>query len=177
MEGQSVGGGGLAARCIEAKMTPRNQMYSVLTRRLFHWRATGYIFGFIAGFFVLYGFTVAEMLATGPHNRATARNALTYEDGLALANKRLRKPLPKSAREEVEAMAEIAWRESRFNPKMQNPTSTSSGLYGFLDSTYRSYGGKTDDPLEQTRMAWYYVWDRYGTAERALAFHRRNGYY
>ena len=178
MEGQSVGGGGLAARCIEAKMTPRNQMYSVLTRRLFHWRATGYIFGFIAGFFVLYGFTVAEMLATGPHNRATARNALTYEDGLALANGY--RGLLKEAKEpdsEIEAMVEICRRESSFNPKMQNPTSTSSGLYGFLDSTYRSYGGKTDDPLEQTRMAWYYVWDRYGTAERALAFHRRNGYY
>ena len=158
-------------------MTQGNQTYSVLTKKMvpgfeYLGRAAIFIWAFVWSVAC-----VAEFFEGQDSRDETARNALTYEDGLALANARLRKPLPKSAREEVEAMAEIAWRESRFNPKMQNPTSTSSGLYGFLDSTYRSYGGKTDDPLEQTRMAWYYVWDRYGTAERALAFHRRNGYY
>ena len=74
-------------------------------------------------------------------------------------------------------MVEIAWRESRFDPKMQNPNSSSHGLYGFLDSTYRNYGGKTNDPMEQTRMALRYTYDRYGGPVKALEFWRRNGWY
>ena len=32
----------------------------------------------------------------------------------------------------------IVWRESRFDPHAENPTSTASGLYQFIDSTWRT---------------------------------------
>ena len=161
-------------------MTPGSQMHAVLTRhrddplesRLMFW-----VFCLIWASITMgvgqawYG--VEESL----HLRLAEANAPTYEDGLALANKRLKKELPKSAREEVEAMVEIAWRESRFDPKAQNPNSTSHGLFGFLGSTCGRYGGCGGDPMSQTRMALRYVADRYGSPKKALAFHRKNGWF
>jgi hypothetical protein len=73
---------------------------------------------------------------------------------------------------EVTAMTRICWRESRYNPQLQNPTSTAFGLYQFLDSTWKYYGiTKTTDPLLQTIAACRYIEDRYGTPRKALAFH------
>ena len=87
-----------------------------------------------------------------------------------------KEPLPKSAREEVEAMVEIAWRESRFDPKMQNPKSSSHQLFGFLKGTCKNYGG-CGDTMSHTRNALAYCYDRYGSPKRALDFHKRNQYY
>lgn len=39
------------------------------------------------------------------------------------------------------AFACIRWRESRGDPQAQNPSSTASGLYQFLDSSWLAYGG------------------------------------
>lgn len=73
---------------------------------------------------------------------------------------------------EVTAMTRICWRESRYNPQLQNPRSTAFGLYQFLDSTWKYYGiQKTTDPLMQTIAAVRYIEDRYGTPRKALAFH------
>jgi hypothetical protein len=73
---------------------------------------------------------------------------------------------------EVTAMTRICWRESRYNPHLQNPRSTAFGLYQFLDSTWKSYGiDKTTDPLLQTIAAVRYIKARYGTPRKALAFH------
>ena len=71
--------------------------------------------------------------------------------------------------EEADAMAEIAWRESRFLPTSKNPESTSYGLYGFLDGTWKKID-KTDDPLLQTIAATRYIKHRYGTPQSALKF-------
>lgn len=73
--------------------------------------------------------------------------------------------------DEVAAMVRIAWRESRFNSQMQNPDSTSHGLFGFLKSTCERYGPCGGDPYRQAVMAWDYVYDRYGSAVAALKFH------
>lgn len=162
------------------QMTPANQMYSVLTRRIWPLdRLSSWGLLLSLGIVVI-GVARAPMALETSASEDATRPAAYFEgldDGLALANARLKEPLPKGAREEVEAMVEIAWRESRFDPKMQSPTSTSSGLFGFLDSTYRNYGGKTHDPMGQTRMALRYVADRYGSPRKALAQHRRHGWY
>ncbi|HXH61597.1 MAG TPA: transglycosylase SLT domain-containing protein [Fimbriimonadaceae bacterium] len=74
---------------------------------------------------------------------------------------------------EVDAMARICWRESRYDPLLQNPDSTAYGLYQFLDSTWQYYGiDKTSDPLLQTIAAVRYIKDRYGKPSVALEFHR-----
>jgi hypothetical protein len=73
---------------------------------------------------------------------------------------------------DVEAMMRLCWRESRYNPHLQNPRSTAFGLWQFLDSTWDNYGiEKTTDPLLQTVAAVRYIKSRYGTPQRALAFH------
>jgi hypothetical protein len=73
---------------------------------------------------------------------------------------------------QVEAMVRLCWRESRYNPLLQNPRSTAFGLWQFLDSTWRPYGiEKTSDPLLQTIAAVRYIKARYKTPKRALEFH------
>ena len=158
-------------------MTQGNQTYSVLTRQIISRRADGWLLTMGLGLGVtLTPASCDSYLVRVESDNAIQANALTYEDGLALANKRLRKPLPKSAREEVEAMVEIAWRESRFNPKMQNPKSSSHQLFGFLKSTCKNYGG-CGDTMSHVRAALAYCYDRYGSPKRALDFHKRNRYY
>ena len=74
--------------------------------------------------------------------------------------------------EQVEAMLRLCWRESRYNPLLDNPRSSAFGLWQFLDSTWKYYGiEKTSDPLLQTIAAVRYIEDRYETPEKALEFH------
>ena len=157
-------------------------MYSVLTREL--WRdlcgdrITMWIVAMGGGVISLCAMGIWVTRDQGYHLDAAKANALTYEDGLALANSY--RGLLKEAKEpdsEIEAMLEICRRESSFDPKMQNPASTSHGLFGFLDSTCKKYGGCGGDPERQTKMAWRYVWDRYGSAKSALDFHKKHGWY
>lgn len=54
-----------------------------------------------------------------------------------------------------------AKRESSFNPKAKNPTSTASGYFQFIDKTRQSFSNKTrqeflNDPKEQIRTAYKY---------------------
>lgn len=73
---------------------------------------------------------------------------------------------------QIEAMVRLCWRESRYNPQLQNPRSTAFGMYQFLNSTWKYTGiEKTSDPLLQTVAAVRYIEDRYGTPKDALAFH------
>ncbi len=73
---------------------------------------------------------------------------------------------------QIEAMARLCWRESRYNPNLQNPRSTAFGMYQFLNSTWKHTGiDKTADPLLQTIAAVRYIEGRYGTPKDALAFH------
>jgi SLT domain-containing protein len=73
---------------------------------------------------------------------------------------------------QIDAMTRLCWRESRYNPTLQNPRSTAFGLYQFLNSTWKGTGiAKTSDPLLQTVAAVRYIEARYGTPKDALAFH------
>lgn len=76
------------------------------------------------------------------------------------------------------AMLALTWRESNWNPHMQNSRSSSSTLNGFLKSTWKSVGiKKTSCAYCQLEAMWLYVKYRYKTPEKALHFHRRRGYY
>lgn len=79
--------------------------------------------------------------------------------------------------EQMDALVRIAWKESRWNPEMKNPASTSHGLFGFLRGTCRNYGGCSPDALGQTKRAMDYIEDRYSTPQKALAFHDNRNYY
>ena len=55
----------------------------------------------------------------------------------------------------------VVQRESRFDPQAENPTSTASGLYQFLDGTwagYKGYGHASHAPVhvqvERARQIW-----------------------
>ncbi|WP_171056174.1 transglycosylase SLT domain-containing protein [Paenibacillus sinopodophylli] len=80
----------------------------------------------------------------------------------------------------MQPILELVARESSFNPNAKNPKSSAAGLFQFLDSTRKNYGGnKVDwsDPYQQAVAGIQYVKDRYGTPEKALAFWDKNGYY
>ena len=72
----------------------------------------------------------------------------------------------------------IVQRESSWNPKAQNPTSTAYGLFQFLDQTWSGVGGrKTSDPKKQIEYGLKYIAQRYGTPVSAKAFWERNNWY
>ncbi len=77
----------------------------------------------------------------------------------------------------------IIQKESSFNPRADNPTSTAFGIWQGLDSTRKAYGRKvgvdpnTVNPWQQLAMFRSYVKDRYGTAEGAQRFWQAKGWY
>lgn len=72
----------------------------------------------------------------------------------------------------------IIERESQWNPKNQNPTSTAYGLGQFLNSTWEDTGyKKTDDPHVQIMATIEYISDRYGTPKNAWIFWQSNRWY
>ena len=80
--------------------------------------------------------------------------------------------------EEYVALHELIMRESSWNPEAQNPKSTAYGLGQFLDKTWELVGiEKSDDFRIQLIAAHKYVMQRYGSWQKALEFHKRNGYY
>jgi len=76
------------------------------------------------------------------------------------------------------ALSKLISKESSWNPKAQNPSSTAYGLFQFLNSTWAGVGArKTSDPAEQARAGLKYIQQRYGDPQGALAFHDRNNWY
>lgn len=72
----------------------------------------------------------------------------------------------------------IVSNESGWNPTAQNPTSSAFGLHQFVASTWKSVGcEKTDDPYTQLDCGKKYIEQTYGTAKKAAAFHKTNGWY
>lgn len=79
------------------------------------------------------------------------------------------------------ALDYIVSRESSWNPKAQNPSSTASGLGQFINSTSRAYMGGSpmkkypfDDQLKGVIK---YTDDRYGGLGKAMAFWKSHNYY
>jgi septal ring factor EnvC (AmiA/AmiB activator) len=74
----------------------------------------------------------------------------------------------------------IIMRESSGDPTADNPTSTAFGLGQLLLGNRILYLGRDYATTDCGRQLWAfraYVRDRYGTAERAMAFWRANGWY
>lgn len=72
----------------------------------------------------------------------------------------------------------IVGKESGWNPKAQNPSSTAYGLFQFLDETWGAYGSvKTDDPFKQGEAGLKYIQKRYGDPSKARSFWEANGWY
>ncbi|GAN11032.1 conserved hypothetical protein [Mucor ambiguus] len=65
---------------------------------------------------------------------------------------------------------ELVARESSFNPNAKNSKSTARGLFQFLDSTRKNYGGNSvnwNDPYQQAVAGLKYIKDRYGGEKMA----------
>lgn len=81
------------------------------------------------------------------------------------------------------AEAYIIERESGFDPSARNPTSGAFGLWQGHGSTLEAYAERfgfdkhTTDPQQQLTMFRAYIKDRYGTAEKAVAFWKKNHWY
>lgn len=86
---------------------------------------------------------------------------------------------------EWDAIAWIINRESGWNPNAQNPTSTASGLFQHINSTWNSYKPvgvtatrmRDANPSQQATAGMNYIAARYGTPNRARQFWNANGYY
>jgi SLT domain-containing protein len=80
----------------------------------------------------------------------------------------------------IQPALELVARESSFNPNAKNSKSTAAGLFQFLDSTRKNYGGSSvnwNDPYQQALKGLKYVKDRYGDPVKALQFWDKNKWY
>lgn len=81
----------------------------------------------------------------------------------------------------AKGITELVKRESGFNPKAKNPTSSAHGYAQFLTSTRKNYEKKLglsyDVPANQLVMMMQYVKERYGSPDKALAFWNKNHWY
>jgi len=69
-------------------------------------------------------------------------------------------------------------KESGWNPKAQNPSSTAYGIPQFLNSTWAGTGiAKTSDPYRQIDAGLVYIQKRYGTPCKAWAFWQSHKWY
>lgn len=84
----------------------------------------------------------------------------------------------KWSKPESEAYVKIVWKESTGNPNCTTSRSSSAGLYGFLRGTRKAYKVSLRDPhVVQSRAFIQYCIRRYGSMTKALAHHRKKGYY
>ncbi|MCW2538198.1 MAG: uncharacterized protein JWQ26_3897, partial [Modestobacter sp.] len=74
---------------------------------------------------------------------------------------------------------ESLWgKESGWNPKAQNPTSTAFGIPQFLDSTWAGTGiAKTTDGYRQIDAGLIYIDSRYGSPCGAWSHSKSTGWY
>jgi hypothetical protein len=72
---------------------------------------------------------------------------------------------------ELKCLHELIWRESRFDPKADNPNSSAFGLFQQLKLDPST---SIDD---QIRLGFKYIEHRYGTPCAALTHHNQKGWY
>jgi hypothetical protein len=135
---------------------------------------------FVVGMLIIgIGFALMLPLDEKP-NTENVRQAMTPAP--------IRKPdFPVSARsyarsmvsvEEYVALHELIMLESSWNPDARNRKSTAYGLGQLIDQTWEDIGiEKSDDFRIQLIAAHKYVMQRYGSWQKALEFHKKNGYY
>lgn len=78
-------------------------------------------------------------------------------------------------------LTELIGRESTWNSKAKNPTSSAYGYGQLIKANVAPYEKKTgvkySDPYGQIIITAQYIKDRYGTPKKALEFHNKNGWY
>lgn len=83
---------------------------------------------------------------------------------------------------DVRALTELIARESGFNSRADNPTSTAWGYGQFLDSTRKTYKKlypnlDYNNPVDQIVLTSLYAKERYGSIENALKHWDKNKWY
>lgn len=111
----------------------------------------------------------------------------SYSRGEKVSGPRLRHVAKEAAKKakfslregDVARMEKILKRESYGGlTTVKNPRSSAYGMWQFLNGTWKGTGiKKTDCPFGQTEAFFIYVEKRYGTIAKALAWHKRRGYY
>lgn len=72
------------------------------------------------------------------------------------------------------ALVRLVQKESSWNPKAANPTSSARGLFQKMTSIH---GGVEGSAAGQAKWGLNYIKGRYGSPSKALAFHNRNNWY
>ena len=71
---------------------------------------------------------------------------------------------------EFYCLSDLWYKESRWDPRADNPKSTAYGIPQLLKL-------KANDPYKQIDLGLKYIKHRYGTACKALDFHKKTGHY
>jgi membrane-bound lytic murein transglycosylase MltF len=79
---------------------------------------------------------------------------------------------------EFSCLDKLWTKESGWNPKAQNPSSTAYGIAQFLDGTWAGTGiAKTSDPYKQIDAGLIYIKNTYKTPCAAWAHSQSTGWY
>ena len=76
-------------------------------------------------------------------------------------------------KKQIKAFKHIIYIESRWNPNAYNPTTNAYGLGQLVDSKSYTKGM----PFKQINAMAKYIYNRYGTPNKALAHHKKHGWY
>jgi muramidase (phage lysozyme) len=119
-----------------------------------------------------------KLTTTGKY--ATSSALKNFQPVLNSAIQSIRKAIP-DAPAWAPYVTELVGRESSWNPKAKNSSSSAHGLGQFLDSTVKAYekkyGIKYDTPQNQLMLTMLYIKDRYGTPQKALEFWDQHKWY
>jgi len=77
------------------------------------------------------------------------------------------------SKKQIKAFKKIIWLESRWNPTAYNPATNAYGLGQLVNSKPYTKG----NPYKQINAAAKYIFNRYGTPNKALAHHNKYGWY
>jgi transglycosylase-like protein with SLT domain len=116
---------------------------------------------------------VAMCLAFAFAGQSVAQAASSAQAYQAYATQQLGGPSSQSS-----CLIKLWQRESGWNPRAQNATSTAYGIPQFINATWATTGiAKTSDPYRQVDAGLIYIENRYGSPCTAWAFWKRNGWY
>jgi hypothetical protein len=76
-------------------------------------------------------------------------------------------------RKQIKAFKEIIYLESRWNPNAYNPSTNAYGLGQLVNSKTYTKG----NPYKQINAMVKYIFNRYGTPNKALQHHKKHGWY
>lgn len=74
---------------------------------------------------------------------------------------------------QIKALKQIIYIESRWNPNAYNPVTNAYGLGQLINSKPYTQG----NPYKQINAMIKYIYNRYGTPTKALAHHKKHGWY